>query len=81
MTKLERFHRWYLSQSAKAPADRGKPPPKRAECIHLGMALPRESGPCVHRLRGCDVFGVCTVQKCDKAEHSCADCPEYEVDA
>lgn len=55
--------------------------PARRDCIHLGPALPRQTGPCVFKLRKCDVFGQCTVEACPKAENSCADCPEYEANA
>lgn len=58
--------------------------PVLKDCIHLGLALPNQSGPCGQRLRSCSEFGTCTLTACKKSEHACLDksgrpaCPSYE---
>ncbi len=55
------------------------PPRKPLVCIHLGDPLPGQTCGCTHKLRRCDVWGVCSTGR-SPAEHWCEGCPDKDTE-
>jgi hypothetical protein len=59
--------------------NRAAHPLERTACLHLGEALPNQTGPCGQKVRKCDEFGTCTLLRYAKAIHACEGCERYET--